>query len=282
MPDYKQLPYVLQLIDDDSPSVRKAIIKELDSYGPFLNEELNRITPLPDEEHISLAIKLIGDHRRECFRKSWRSWIEIEESVYKLEEAFNLVSVLQNGEGYETKLGNLLDDLAGEFKKAYPDGNEFALAKFLFSDYKLSGTEDDYYNYRNSELIFVLDEKQGIPISLVSILILIGDRLGHNIEGCNYPGHFLAKVKMRDEVFMIDCFYGGKIMPVSEFEKHYLASSTGIEKLLSNKPSATDIFRRVLLNLNRAYNLSNDKDNSDFVLEILKDLSGPEESQGLA
>ncbi|MFC1492590.1 transglutaminase-like domain-containing protein [candidate division KSB1 bacterium] len=282
MPDTTQLPFLLKLIDDDSPTVQDAIIRELDSYGPNLEKELMSLSYPPDDHQLSQIQDMVGDYRRCRLKESWQRWMSLKEDIYKLEEAFKLISKFFNGSSYPVKVDDLLDQLTFEFNALYDSKNVLDLAHFIFEDKQLKGADDDYYNYRNSDLVYVIQNKRGIPISLVCVYILVGQRLGLHIEGCNYPGHFLAKVYNDNEVFLVDCFHGGKIMTMEEFSDSYMTSSHSLNRMLNFPPTSSDIIRRVLLNLNRAYHEINNKKNSEFVLDLLQNMTGGDEDKGFS
>jgi len=67
------------------------------------------------------------------------------------------------------------------------------LNRSLFVDQHFSGNRDDYYDPRNSWLNDVLDRKLGIPISLAIVYIAVAQRLGLDVCGISFPGHFLLK-----------------------------------------------------------------------------------------
>ncbi len=54
------------------------------------------------------------------------------------------------------------------------------------------GNQDDYYDLRNSYLDEVLNRHTGIPITLALVYIEVGKRIGIDIRGVSFPGHFLA------------------------------------------------------------------------------------------
>jgi regulator of sirC expression with transglutaminase-like and TPR domain len=62
------------------------------------------------------------------------------------------------------------------------------------ADLGFSGSRDDHGAVNNSRLDWVLDKRQGIPISLGVLLIHIAKRTGREAVGINFPGHFLVRV----------------------------------------------------------------------------------------
>ncbi len=69
MADPKQLPYLIQLIDDDSPVVQDAVIRELDSFGPSLKKELDRMSEPPTVPIKKYVTGILDDHRRDHLKR---------------------------------------------------------------------------------------------------------------------------------------------------------------------------------------------------------------------
>ncbi len=79
----------------------------------------------------------------------------------------------------------------------------------LFERHGFSGNRDAYYDPRNSFLNDVLDRKKGIPLTLGIILLEVGWRLGLDLEGVNFPHHFLVRFRGESFSLLIDPFEGG-------------------------------------------------------------------------
>ncbi|HQR38218.1 MAG TPA: transglutaminase-like domain-containing protein [Blastocatellia bacterium] len=84
-----------------------------------------------------------------------------------------------------------------------------ALDATLFDEHGLHGNATDYFDPRNSFLNDVLETRSGIPISLAVIYIETGRRLGLQLEGIGFPGHFLVGHFANHDVEFIDCFNRG-------------------------------------------------------------------------
>jgi regulator of sirC expression with transglutaminase-like and TPR domain len=90
------------------------------------------------------------------------------------------------------------------------------LNHYLFEEEGFQGNSSDYYNPANSFLNDVLDTRQGIPITLSILYIAVGRRLGLNVRGVSFPGHFLVRFESEDGVFFIDPYHKGKILTEEE------------------------------------------------------------------
>lgn len=273
MPDPAQLPYLLQLLEDDSLLVQKAIFKELSDYGETLKEEIAKLSfPLSLEQERRL-LPLYQENLRHWIKREWKNCFRQSSGENEqLEEALTLLATFQSGCSSSTlpPLKELLDQLASEYQATYPHKDALVLSHFLFEIKALKGAEKDYYHPQKSNLVAVIQEKSGIPISLACIYILVGHRLGLNIQGCNFPGHFLAKTFIEEELFLIDCFNGGQILD----ERHILAideeSSKILYAILHTFTNAKMIIRRVLRNLIHAYQEVGEEANSVLMLSLLE------------
>jgi regulator of sirC expression with transglutaminase-like and TPR domain len=97
-----------------------------------------------------------------------------------------------------------------------PEEKVIALNEFLFDDLGYSGNTKDYYDPRNSYLNEVMDRRTGIPITLAVLYMEIGRRVGLEVEGVSFPGHFLVRLRVRRGTLVLDPFAGG--VPQSEDE----------------------------------------------------------------
>jgi regulator of sirC expression with transglutaminase-like and TPR domain len=111
-------------------------------------------------------------------------------------------------DSYLARLDNLAQEARSRLDGARTDEERAAaLTQFLAVEKGFSGNEEDYYDRRNSFLNEVLDRRTGIPITLALVNTEVGRRLGLQIRGVGFPGHFLAKVEGDPEV-IIDPFFG--------------------------------------------------------------------------
>lgn len=85
------------------------------------------------------------------------------------------------------------------------------LSSYVYDRLGFHGNEDNYYDPRNSYLNDVMQRRTGIPISLAVLLMAIGRRVGIEVEGIGFPGHFLVRIGGADGV-LLDPFRGGRRM----------------------------------------------------------------------
>ena len=104
--------------------------------------------------------------------------------------------------------------------KADETAKREALNKYLFTERGFHGSRGDYYDRANSHMSEVLDDREGLPITLSVLYIELGRRLGLKIEGVGMPGHFVVRhVPAKGEPILIDVYEGGKPMTRDEAAK---------------------------------------------------------------
>jgi hypothetical protein len=273
MVNHEQLTYLMQLLDDRNPVVQEALAREFFAYGRALLPDLARLPQPPDEEALGRIRLLIAGEGRNVLRSAWEAWMaEGGDSPERLERALSLIAEFQNGAGYEPTLGALLDRLADEFRLRGGTMDEETLARFLFKEKGIEGDRSNYYHPHNSNLVYVIEARRGLPISLACIYMLVGHRLGFRIGGCNWPNHFYARVMIRHKLILVDCFNGGRMMDREAFLKVQGPSKDAAESIVDEAASVDAIIARVLGNLVRAYQQISHEANSRLMLELLRDM----------
>ena len=273
MADARQLPFLLQLLDDDSEVVQEALMQELAGFGGHLEAELDRLPDPPSSTQRNAIQEILARHSRKWLKEAWSAWYNIEADKQKLEHALRLIVEFQNGPGYGTRLSRVLDALSEEFsqREDLPQ-DAVGLARFLFIEKGLKGERTDYYHPNNSNLLFVIEAQRGLPISLACIYILLGHRLHFDIEGCNWPGHFFARIYVDGTLMLVDCFNEGHCIDVESFLKMQGPSRDAAQAVLGAEANAEIIIGRVLANLNRAYQRLERWAESDLFTSLIQDL----------
>jgi len=150
-----------------------------------------------------------------------------------------------------------------------------AVVDLLFGELGFRGNDRDYYDPRNSCLHEVLARRVGIPISLSVLLMVVGERIGLEIEGLAFPGHFMVKWQGT----ILDPFFGGARIERAELAER-LARLSGTQVDVEGPlPVATrrQILTRMLNNLRGIYQRRQDAERGKFVIERLALLSAPVE-----
>jgi len=144
---------------------------------------------------------------------------------------------------------------------AGPHGQLRALNETLFGGLGFRGNFDDYYDPKNSFLNEVIDRRVGIPITLSVLYIGVGRRIGMELEGLSFPGHFLVRYIHDDAVLVLDPFHLGISLSSDDIRaraEKTLGQGTELSPRFLEAASARQIIRRMLVNLSNIYRREGD------------------------
>jgi regulator of sirC expression with transglutaminase-like and TPR domain len=136
-----------------------------------------------------------------------------------------------------------------------------ALNRTLFEHLGFRGNHDDYYDPKNSFLSDVLDRRLGIPITLSIVYLEVGRRLGLEISGLSFPGHFLVRCEDRDGIVVLDAYHQGVTLDADDLEdrlQRVLGDGAELDDSYLEPASKRQIIGRVLSNLARIYRRDGD------------------------
>ena len=151
-----------------------------------------------------------------------------------------------------------VDQMADEIRKSLPEQPLSAarlarLDQYLFEELGVRGSRfDEYYTRSNSYLNEVIDDREGLPITLSVLYIELAERLQLNVTGVGLPGHFVVRYQPEDAAFpaeVIDPFENGRRLSAQDVEA--LISASGFPGLPQFQESKTprQIVERMTLNL---------------------------------
>jgi len=278
MTDPEQIPHLIKLLDDESSDVRTTVAHELASFGPTLKNQIKKVgIPINADQKARLG-KILETHRRARLKRVWSSWTTLPAeqgsfvSDYKrLEGALSIIAEYLSGMDYDYTLKDCLDELASAYRIKYKENDPGMLAKFLFEEKGLSGDEENYYNPQNSNLVYVIKAKKGIPISLSTVYMLVGLRLGLRIEGCHFPGHFLGRINWEGRKVFIDCFNDGHVIEEKDLLSIKDDTFKAMSMVLREETNVGMIVRTFLANLVRCYQMKEDVENCDLIVNLFNE-----------
>ncbi len=259
------LPFLLRLLDDPSPVVRERVTVKIRDLGaeiwPIIQTDQLPVSPA---QHAILT-EIFSAHDESSLRAQWAQLQDETDEALYLESSLRALGRWQRGESDAARAAAMLDDLADTFLTLESCPDSVALATFLFDQNGLRGASaDHYYNPLNSNLTHVLENGGGLPITLACIFMLVGARVGLHIEGCNFPGHFLARDSRRRTVF--DPFNGGRVLSAREVATLQKAAPAE----MSDAATARDVVARVLRNLAVAYHHAGENECSGLMISLLR------------
>jgi len=255
-PTLQELDALLRLLDDETPSVRERVAERIARSGGDLSEWLaTRSKPLNPHER-KLLSAMLHPARRENLVRDWIAPTGGAAALQEDWESFEallrtLSDFLHDGISLRQPLSDALDLLAEE---AAEQGVSTAdeLRTFLFEGDRLVGNHKEYSDPRNSDLAWSIAEGRSNPLGLCLIFILVGRRLDLEIEGVNFPGHFICRIFEDGDALIVDCFERGAVHPQSVLlDSPELSRSH--KNLLSQTATPGAILLRLLGNLCHAF-----------------------------
>ncbi len=150
------------------------------------------------------------------------------------------------------------------------DGQLVALDRTFFGELGFRGNQDDYYDPKNSFINEVIDRRTGIPISLSVLYIELGRRLGLDLAGLSFPGHFLVRYQAGDQLVFIDPFHQGARLDVEALEgrlRRVVGPGAELAEEHLEPASKHHMLTRLLTNLAAIYRRAGDVYRGIAVLE---------------
>ena len=92
-----------------------------------------------------------------------------------------------------------------------------ALKHVVCDTHGFHGTYQDFDNLKNTDLVHVLQRKEGLPISFALIFLHIARKLNWDVKALNFPGHIFMRLDCDGERILFDPFEDCKIV-----EAHHL------------------------------------------------------------
>ena len=142
-----------------------------------------------------------------------------------------LIARLDNEELEVAAYRSQFDRMSDELKSRLPAETDeaaklVALDDFLFTHNGFHGSRGDYYNRRNSYINDVLDDREGLPITLSLVYTELARRLGLNVMGIGLPGHFVVAWQPEEgESQLIDVFDRGRRLSREQAQARVLGAT---------------------------------------------------------
>jgi regulator of sirC expression with transglutaminase-like and TPR domain len=201
-----------------------------------------------------------------------RVYDELAKELAKPEEKIDLVfaalllAKLDNEEldveAYRTEFERLGKKLAAALPKKADDAAKLAaLNTFFFEQRGFHGSRSDYYNRSNSYLNEVIDDREGLPITLSILYMELGKRIGLNLAGIGMPGHFVVRhisAKGVGDGPFIDVFERGAAFSLEKAQERIEARGFDFHKEQIEPIAKKAIIVRMLYNFLRVVREEND------------------------
>ena len=155
------------------------------------------------------------------------------------------------------------------------------------------GADETYSDPRNSFLNFVLERRQGLPITLSIVYLEVARRLGAPLQGVGLPAHFMVKWPLSEDEggdLYVDVYNRGELLDeptCRQFILRLLAPQTprSFDPDWARPLTVRQILTRVLYNLKVIYLHRGDTTNAldilDRLIALRPDLSQELRDRGL-
>ncbi len=211
----EDLPYLIRLLDDEDPAVKPVVKDRISELSGDISHDLAALGININAEGKQRLSRLLQPGRRETLRDEWLVPSSGLDSISDDWESFEnylrqICDFMHDGVTLRPSLSDSLDMLADEVKQDFvaPSAND--LRRWLFKTGRFKGDSQQADSLENYDVCQVIDSRQGNPTSLACLFMLLGRRLNCQVDGCNYPGHFLARIQIGGTPYLIDCFHGGR------------------------------------------------------------------------
>lgn len=253
MDSHKEVPHLLALIDDESEYIREHVKTKLIAFGAKLEVIVDPYIASLTSIQQDILKGLCTEIRNHTFDNDWLGWMKINNPADSLEKAFEQLAYLRFGQQYPQTVGGHLDDLANTFRQRYRARDVKTLMRFLFEEEGFRSPQKDYYNPDYNNLLFVLESRRGVQLTLSCIAILVAHRLNIPLFGINVPGHFMLASFENGGMQLFNAFNRG--LPVAKtsvlyMEETFRQNNTSPEEMVAE---VHEIILQVLRNIIEAY-----------------------------
>lgn len=242
-------------------------LKDSAADGVIPEELVSRLRQLPPaaddllEQEARALERRVADLRR---LKGWAAAGRVQDqfrelvatgSDFDLARGALLIARLDNPDVDPNDYLPELDRIAGIVRdRLMPEATETSrlavLNEVFFRELGFHGSRSDYGNKSNSYLNEVIEDREGLPITLSIVYIEVARRLGLTVAGLGFPEHFLVRHTPREgDAPIIDVFQRGEILPLADARERVEAAGYRWRDDLLTPMTHRAILQRVLWNL---------------------------------
>ncbi len=269
----KEIMALIKLIDDPDDNAYKEIKKNIFLYGteiiPYLEAAWISNTDTEVQNRIQNLVHQIQFKNVESQLKQWKEqdgkdlidgWLIITQYHYP---------ELQDEE-IKVELNRIRKDIWLELNNDLTALEQVKVFNHIFFDkYGFSGSTDHYHDPHNFYIKKVLDAKQGNPLSLGLVYMLVAQSLDMPVYGIKLPNHFFlayyAKTSAIDDftekndkaLFYINAFSKGNVFSHRQAEWFLQQFNLNPRPEFFELCSNYDIILRILSSLESSYEKSN-------------------------
>lgn len=206
----KRITEAVMSLPADRPAGNDVVEKLLPD-GMSTTEVLRREAKLLEQRAQRIRELAVAVHAR-------RTQQELADEIAKKPEDFDLLraalllSRIDNEEVdvdvYLGEVDQLVADIKSEIADDASEQDRLAtLDRFLFEQLGFHGSRTNYYHRSNSYLNEVIDDREGLPITLSVLYMELARRLDLKVVGVGIPGHFVVRFEPKEgDSKLVDVF----------------------------------------------------------------------------
>lgn len=277
-PDTAELEALLRLLDDRDPQVTTAVQRRLIAYGARAVPYLRAVV---EDDAAPTAAR---QNACSCLRGLRTAYLaQLVECVLdredaELERAVLLLSAFGYPEIEPQQCQQHLDRMAERVRCVLRDACSLsdvevllALNTVLFEQEGLRGALRTFYAPEHGYLGSVLRGREGMPIVLSVIYMLVAERVGVHLQGIGMPLHFVV-YHPGLQVF-IDPFNGGAFISRAECRQFIEQTGFRYTDALLEPRSTLEILQRMMRNLIYAHTRCGQEWEAEVLQETLDTLT---------
>ncbi len=272
--DHQIVEQLVSLLEDSDETVTDQVEKRFLSFGIEVigmledqllqtsseivhnkcNSIIHSLRLLPLQRLTSLIMNSISEDEEFILEESLFLLSQFRYPRITHEEVFSQIDVISK------EVSTLLVDLQVQNSLT----TLMMLNQVFFEQLHYRAATNDFYSPENTYLASMLQSKQGIPISLCVLYLIIAQRVGIDIYGVGMPLHFV--VYNPHLGIYIDVFNNGVFLSEAECKKFIVNSGFQFETYMLEKATNVSIIVRTARNLVHAHK----KHNQDWEAKILE------------
>jgi len=148
---------------------------------------------------------------------------EADETAFPLFEAAVACAVHEDPTRDPEAARSLLEEGALRLRERLQrESPEEALAETMAGDLRLAGDLMTYDHPDNADILAVCERRKGIPVALGLLYLVAARRCGLEVQGVDFPGHFLLRIETGEGPLALDPFSEGRVVLPSELTRRAL------------------------------------------------------------
>jgi regulator of sirC expression with transglutaminase-like and TPR domain len=219
--DISRVKSLIYLLDDEDDSIYSIAKEHLLMTGERALPVLEGYLQADDSLMQQRIREIYESIALSTFKEQLRSFCEKYKHDLDLEEGSFLIAKHAYPSVDMHTYSDLLNFFAAEFQSHLdpsdiPEEIAAKIGNYFSTEKGFVGNEADYYNTDNHFLNKVIETKQGVPISLSVIYMLVLRRLNFPVQGIGMPGHFILRYDFGTKSLFADPFNGGLVLSLDD------------------------------------------------------------------